>query len=1111
MPRFVLIAIAILLLPGASGAAKRSKPVPCAAARYLVVEGGPLIGGAAGSPVDAIVVAPKRISIAGGCVAKASMRASRKFTGIHARWKSCPPLKKITLTARIAAPQCSEMQGTVKAKKTKAHRFRALQSTCGDGRFDPGGEACDAGQGCASAERCDAACTCMRPSGGPPEGPPAGPTNGVVELPPGSTLSLATLQVVARNATAIGADGSFSFESSGTDPTLVLISDGDGVPVLGAYSDSRQSGPLRVNARSTALALLFFASGAFTRSPADFQQVRDVLAAHPAFALLAAAIEQRLGAEPHAIALGDAGLLAAIGAAIDSMSRPPAALRGTTSAAPSGNVVSRLLADPQAAQSGVIVSDSDDQTGLQITNTKRRHLLFYVTQTGFKDEQNQRQPLDRPVVSGQYLSSTNKLAGVIGSGIDVFVGNGAYQPSHSDPLPLPVLPLTAKEAYYHVTVVGPGINQARLPALGLEPFKTGATQMLAVSFLKDLFVPFLVAGLDVHLNLDGLADPDKLNKLFMGARGLLTLGGPVVHVGLGLSDPSNIEFKELMHSIFKAIADDPAFRQKFINWFTDLMASLAPDAAQALTESALNGLVTKINFWLALIDKAMSLGDAVVAANDMRNAHWFEEWDVTAIPVPVRLTPAVATVTKGAPAVTLTTSVTGLPNQRFVYRYSTTGTHGLVCPIVGDCATTADSTFDSVQYIADVLGVVEGDLDTVTVEVFYDDGSGVVSPGAVAIGKAVSRIVGEATCAGPQVEVVVPSAELRSILHQRLGVAAEQPLTCADLERLTMLGITQRGIETLEGLQFAINLTALTCNQCVLRDIGQVSRLRKLTSLSLTENGIVDVTPVAGLVALTSLDLQFNRITDVRALAGLTNLTLLNLRGNVLDGIDALAGLTRLQQLFLRETRITSATALTQLVDVENLTLSFNQLTTLDGLQGMTKLARLEIDDNGTISDLGALTNLQALVFLDAEYNSIEDIAPLAGKTALTTLDLSENYIADLHVVDWGALPLGHLDLRSNLITDITPLAALSVVGDLDLSYNRISNAAPLTGLHALSALAIRNNLLTSLKPLVDNSGIGTGDTLNIQQNCLSESDPDIKTLKDRGVQMYYQPQGCGP
>ena len=169
-------------------------------------------------------------------------------------------------------------------------------------------------------------------------------------------------------------------------------------------------------------------------------------------------------------------------------------------------------------------------------NTKRRHLLFYVTRTGFKDEQNKRQPLDRPVVSGQYLSSTNKLAGVIGSGIDVLVGNGAYQPSHSDPLPLPVLPLTAKKLLYHVTVVGPGINQAGLPALSWTD-KTGATEMLSVSFVKDLFVPFLIAGLDVHLNLDGLADPDKLNKLFKGARGVLTLGGPVVHVGSACRTP----------------------------------------------------------------------------------------------------------------------------------------------------------------------------------------------------------------------------------------------------------------------------------------------------------------------------------------------------------------------------------------------------------------------------------------------------------------------------------------------------------------------------------------------------------------------------------------------
>ena len=307
----------------------------------------------------------------------------------------------------------------------------------------------------------------------------------------------------------------------------------------------------------------------------------------------------------------------------------------------------------------------------------------------------------------------------------------------------------------------------------------------------------------------------------------------------------------------------------------------------------------------------------------------------------------------------------------------------------------------------------------------FDDagGTGVVS--GAPIGHAVSRIVGEIGCAGPQTAVGVPSTELRTILHQRLGVAADQPLTCADLERLTTLFIVQRYIQTLEGLQFAINLTQLTCNQCVLTGIAPVSRLRKLTALALAENGITDVTPLAGLVGLTSLDLQFNRITDVTALAGLTNLTILNLRGNVLDGVDPLAGLTELRQLFLRETRITSASPLVGLVNLENLTLSFNQLTTLAGLQGMTKLGHLEVYDNWTLSDIGALTHLDALAFLDAENNSIADIAPLAGKSALTTLDLSGNQIADLRPVAWGALPLTRLDLRSNLITDITPLQTL--------------------------------------------------------------------------------------
>ena len=1100
MSRALLTAVALLLLAVGPVLAKRPKPTPCPPERYVVVEGAPLVGGAGGTGPDVVAIGPKQVTISGGCVGKAMIRASRTSTTAHARWKSCPPLKKVTLAAKIAAPECREITGTLRARKAKPRRFRAVRSTCGDGQLDAVREACDAGQGCAAAERCTATCVC--------DSTPLGAGSGAVELPPGSTLSLTALQVIAPGASAIRPDGSFDFAAS-SDPILVLIADGDGVPVLAAYSDPRQSGALRVNARSTALAMLFFASGAFTRAQSEYQQVRDLLAAHPAFATLAAAVEARLGVEPHAIAAGDPALLAAIQAAIDAMSG-----RGVTravTAAAGAPVVSRLLADPQAELSGIIVSDSDDQSGLQITNRRRRHLLFYVTQTGYLDSENHVQQVDRPVVNGSFphdwISSTNKLGGVFGSVTDVFSGNGAYQPYTFTPaVPLPVFPDSAREAYYHVTVVGPGGNLGAQPKMGLFPFLGGASEMVTWSVFKDIFLPFLFAGLDVHLDIEHLADP---TPLFQSYRVWITGLGSGGHVVLSLT---HLEIKEFMLAVFKTIADDAAFRQVFINWFRGQLASLAPDAAQALSESALNGLATKLNFWLFLIDKAMSLGDAAVAAHDMANSNWFEEWDVTAIPVPVRLLPPVATVTKSSPAVTLTTTVTGLPNHRFVYRYSTAGFHGLVCPILGDCATTVDSIFDNVLYVADALGIVEGDLDTVTVEVFDDtDGNGTVPAVEPALGKATSRIVGEAGCAGPEVAVNIPSAELRTILHQRLGVAADQPITCADMERLTTLGIVQRGIETLEGLQFAVNLTALTCNQCVLREIGQVSRLHKLTFLALTQNGIIDVSPLAGLTALTSLNLEFNRIVDVRALAGLTNLQTLNLRGNTLNGIDALAGLTKLEQLFLRETGIASVTSLAGLVNLETLTLNFCALTTLDGLQGMTKLAHLEIDNNYYLEDIGALANLNALNFLDANTNSITSIAPLAGKTQLAVLDLSGNQIADLSPVDWAVLPLDHLNLRVNLITSIAPLQALTRIGDLDVSYNRISDAGPISGLHTLTAFAIRNNLLSSLKPLVDNSGLGSGDSINIQQNCLSESDPDIKTLKDRGARVSYQPQGCTP
>lgn len=108
-------------------------------------------------------------------------------------------------------------------------------------------------------------------------------------------------------------------------------------------------------------------------------------------------------------------------------------------------------------------------------------------------------------------------------------------------------------------------------------------------------------------------------------------------------------------------------------------------------------------------------------------------------------------------------------------------------------------------------------------------------------------------------------------------------------------------------------------------------------------------------------------------------------------------------------------------------------------------------------------------------------------------------------------MPIEQLDLSHNLLTSMDPLEDLFAVFSLDVSYNRITDATPVSGLGDLGELSLRNNLISDLQPLVDNAGLGAGDVVNIQENCLSESDPDIQTLQSRGVSVYFEPQGCTP
>ncbi|HEX28712.1 TPA: hypothetical protein ENG04_01380, partial [Candidatus Poribacteria bacterium] len=80
------------------------------------------------------------------------------------------------------------------------------------------------------------------------------------------------------------------------------------------------------------------------------------------------------------------------------------------------------------------------------------------------------------------------------------------------------------------------------------------------------------------------------------------------------------------------------------------------------------------------------------------------------------------------------------------------------------------------------------------------------------------------------------------------------------------------------------------------------------------------------------------------------------------------------------------------------------------------------------------------------------------------------------------------LYLDHNQITDIKPLKNLVNLKSLWADYNQIKDITPLGGLTNLQYLQLRFNQISYIQPLIDNPGIGEGDTIDITGNPLTES-----------------------
>ncbi len=352
------------------------------------------------------------------------------------------------------------------------------------------------------------------------------------------------------------------------------------------------------------------------------------------------------------------------------------------------------------------------------------------------------------------------------------------------------------------------------------------------------------------------------------------------------------------------------------------------------------------------------------------------------------------------------------------------------------------------------------------------------------------------------------------------------------LINLTNIDLASNSISNLSPLSGLTNLTSLTLGGNSISNLSPLSGLTQLRALLLDGNSISNLSPLSGLANLGTLSFTRNRIlSDLSPLSGLTQLGLLLLDGNRISDLSPLVSNTGLGQgdtVHVRQNPLTTVSLNTHIptlqrrgVDVQfdapapvnipdpNLRAAIEQalgkasgaaITTAD----MARLTRL-VAPNANISDLTGLEQATNLTSLSLYRNTVSDISAVSGLTNLTSLSLHNNTVSDISAVS-GLTNLTSLSLYNNTVSDISAVSGLTNLTSLSLSSNTISDILAVSGLTNLTSLSLFSNTISDISPLVSNTGLGTGDEVDVRRNALNtvSINTHIPTLQRRGVKVQF-------
>ena len=209
---------------------------------------------------------------------------------------------------------------------------------------------------------------------------------------------------------------------------------------------------------------------------------------------------------------------------------------------------------------------------------------------------------------------------------------------------------------------------------------------------------------------------------------------------------------------------------------------------------------------------------------------------------------------------------------------------------------------------------------------------------------------------------------------------------------------------------------------------------------------------------------------------------------------------------------------ITDLGGIENLTglryldLNRTQVSDVSALSSLTQLWYLDLIDT-QVGDLSALSSLIQLTVLHLSGPQVSDVSALSSLTQLRLLDMTLAQVSDVSVLS-SLTQLRNLNLTLAQVSDVSVLSSLTQLTTLNLFGTQVSDVSALSSLTQLTLLILSNTQVSDITPLVDNSGLGSGDSVYLTGAPLNADaySTHIPALEARGVKVVFdEPTNSAP